>query len=79
MRKFTHEERSLVKSIVATLSIKRIPESVDQISFGHSNFGYRYFLSISSPSKLFNSSSGLNGSHFLSTIPAGYDVPFKGM
>lgn len=27
MRKFTHEERSLVKSIVATLSIKRIPES----------------------------------------------------
>jgi hypothetical protein len=27
VRKFTHEERSLVKSIVATLSIKRIPES----------------------------------------------------
>jgi hypothetical protein len=27
VRKFTHEERSLVKSIVASLSIKRIPES----------------------------------------------------
>jgi len=27
VRKFTHEERSLVKSIVALLSIKRIPES----------------------------------------------------
>ena len=55
-----------------------ILESADQLTFGHSNYGYRYFLNLSSPSKLLNSSSGFI-QNFLPTIPEGYDVPFKGM
>lgn len=31
-------------------------ESTDQISFGHGNFGFRYFLNMRSPSELLNSS-----------------------
>ena len=53
-------------------------ESADQLTFGHSNYGYRYFLNLSSPSKLLNSSSGFI-QNFLPTIPKGYDVPFKGI
>jgi hypothetical protein len=62
------------------LKHKGILESADQLTFGHSNHGYRYFLNLSSPSKLLNSSSGLIPENdFLSKIPQGYDVPFKGM
>jgi hypothetical protein len=62
------------------LTDKGVLETADQISFGHSNYGYRYILNLSSPSKLLNSFSGLPqiGS-FLTTIPQGYDVPYKGM
>ncbi|HEX2305743.1 MAG TPA: hypothetical protein VHH33_05605 [Nitrososphaeraceae archaeon] len=55
-------------------------ESSNQISFGHSNSGYRYILNLSSPSKLLNSFSGLpQVGNFLTTIPEDYDVPFKGI
>ena len=62
------------------LADKGVLESADQIYFGNSNSGYRYFLNLSSPSKLLDSFSGLPqiGS-FLTTIPKGYDVPYKGM
>lgn len=62
------------------LKHKGVLESADQLTFGHTNHGYRYFLNLSSPSKLLNSFSGLPqiGS-FLTTIPQGYDVPYKGM
>lgn len=62
------------------LKHKGILESADQLTFGLSNHGYRYFLNLSSPSKLLNSSSGLIPENdFLRKIPQGYDVPFKGM
>ena len=55
-------------------------ESADQLTFGHSNYGYRYFLNLSSPSKLLNSSSGfIQKGSFLTAIPEGYNVPYKGM
>lgn len=62
------------------LADKGVLESADQIYFGNSNSGHRYFLNLSSPSKLLDSFSGLPqiGS-FLTTIPEGYDVPYKGM
>ena len=62
------------------LTDKGVLVSADQISFGHGNYGYRYILNLSSPSKLLDSFSGLPqiGS-FLTTIPEGYDVPYKGM
>ena len=62
------------------LADKGILESADQIYFGNSNSGYRYFLNLSSPPKLLDSFSGLPqiGS-LLTTIPEGYDVPYKGM
>jgi len=62
------------------LKHKGILESADQLTFGHSNHGYRYLLNLSSPSKLLNSSSGIIPENdFLRKIPQGYDVPFKGM
>jgi len=62
------------------LKFKGVLESADQLTFGHSNHGYRYFLNLSSPSKLLDSSSGLIPKNdFLREIPQGYDVPFKGM
>lgn len=62
------------------LKHKGILESADQLTFGHSNNGYRYLLNLSSPSKLLNSSSGIIPENdFLRKIPQGYDVPFKGM
>jgi hypothetical protein len=62
------------------LKYKDILEYSDKVTFGHSNLGHRYFLNLSSPSKLLNSSSGLIPKNdFLSEIPQGYDVPFKGM
>jgi hypothetical protein len=62
------------------LTNEGVLESVDQTSFGHSNSGYRYFLNLSSPSKLLNSSSGLlpEGDVF-GRIPREIDVPYKGM
>jgi hypothetical protein len=62
------------------LTDKGVLESSDQISFGQSNYGYRYLLNISSPSKFLNSFSGLPqiGS-FLTEIPEGYNVPYKGI
>ena len=62
------------------LKYKGVLESADRLTFGHSNYGYRYFLNLSSPSKLLDSSSGLiPKNEFLSKIPEGYDVPFRGM
>ena len=62
------------------LKYKGVLESADRLTFGHSNYGYRYFLNLSSPSKLLDSSSGLiPKNEFLSKIPEGYDVPIKGM
>jgi hypothetical protein len=62
------------------LKFKGVLESADQLTFGHSNHGYRYFLNLSSPSKLLDSTSGLIPKNdFLREIPQGYDVPFKGM
>ena len=62
------------------LKYKGVLESADRLTFGHSNYGYRYFLNLSSPSKLLDSSSGLiPKNEFLSKIPEGYDVPFQGM
>ena len=62
------------------LKFKGVLESADQLTFGHSNHVYRYFLNLSSPSKLLDSSSGLIPKNdFLREIPQGYDVPFKGM
>src|SRR3972149_1966281 len=63
-------------ALVITFSLLSAPS----IAVGHSNLGNRYFLNLSSPSKLLNSSSGLIPKNdFLSEIPQGYDVPFKGM
>lgn len=62
------------------LKYKGVLESADQLKFGHSNHGYRYFLNLSSPSQLLDSPSGLIPKNdFLSKIPQDYDVPFKGM
>ena len=62
------------------LKHKGILESADQLTFGQGNQGYRYLINLSSPSKLLNSSSGIIPENdFLSKIPQGYDVPFKGM
>lgn len=62
------------------LTNQGVLESVDKTSFGHSNYGYRYFLNLSSPSKLMNSSSGLlpEGGVF-GKIPKETNVPYKGM
>ncbi|HJR85885.1 MAG TPA: hypothetical protein VJ772_11035 [Nitrososphaeraceae archaeon] len=62
------------------LKYKGVLEDADKVEFGHGNQGYRYFLNLSSPSELLNSSSGLiPKNEFLKEIPQGYDVPFKGM
>jgi hypothetical protein len=63
---------------------KGVLESVDQITFGRSNYGYRYILNISSPSELLNSTSALinmQPSNFapVTTIPKSQDVPIKVM
>jgi hypothetical protein len=56
-------------------------ESSDELSFGHSNYGYRYFLNLSSPSEFLNSPPGssLKGTIVEDTIRDAYDLPFKGM
>ena len=66
--------------MIGYLKYKDIVEYSDKVTFGHSNLGHRYFLNLSSPSKLLNSSTGIIPKNdFLSEIPQGYDVPFKGM
>ena len=55
-------------------------DSVDQTSFGQSNFGYRYFLNFSPNSELLDfNSSQVQGGGILSMFPQGFNVPFKGM
>ena len=62
------------------LKYKGLLETSDQIDFGQNNRGYRYFLNLSSPSELLDSSSGLIPTKdFLQEIPEGYDIPYKGM
>ena len=62
------------------LKYKGLLESSDQLNFGINNHGYRYFLNLSSPSTLLDSSSGLiPAKDFLQEIPEGYDIPYKGM
>ena len=62
------------------LKYKGILESADQLTFGLNNHGYRYFLNLSSPSKLLNSSSGIiPANDLLRQIPQGYDIPYKGI
>jgi len=58
-----------------------ILESVDQVTFGHSNYGQRYFLNLSIHSNIANSSSSalIDTKGFLDQMSGGYDVPFKGM
>jgi hypothetical protein len=62
------------------LTNQGVLESEDQVSFGQNNYGYRYFLNLSSPSILLNSSSSLlpEGGVF-GKIPKETDVPYKGM
>ena len=54
-------------------------ESADELSFGHGNYGYRYFLNLSS-SKVLNETSGspLEGL-IADMIPDTHDLTFKGM
>ena len=62
------------------LKHKGVLEYADKVEFGQGNQGYSYFLNLSSPSELLNSSSGLiPKNELLREIPQGYDVPFKGM
>lgn len=62
------------------LKYKGLLESSDQLEFGQNNHGFRYFLNLSSPSKLLDSSSGLiPANDFLKEIPVGYDIPYKGI
>ena len=62
------------------LKYKGLLESSDQIDFGQNNRGYRYFLNLSSPSELLDTSSDLIPTNdFLQEIPEGYDIPYKGM
>lgn len=58
-----------------------ILEAVDQVTFGHSNYGQRFFLNLSSHSDIANSSSPtlIDVKGFLDQMSGGYDVPFKEM
>jgi len=56
-------------------------ESSDELSFGHNNHGYRYFLDLDTPSKFLNSPPGssLKETVIEDVILGASDVPFKGM
>lgn len=56
-----------------------ILEAVDQVTFGHSNYGHRYILNVSSRSDIANASSDalINVKGFLDQMSEGNDVPFK--
>jgi hypothetical protein len=58
-----------------------ILESVDQTAFGHSNFGHRYFLNVSSRSDIANASSStlIDVKGFLDQMSGGHEVLFKEM
>ena len=58
-----------------------ILESADKITFGHSNYGHRYFLNVSSRSDIANASSDtlINVKGFLDQMSGGREVPFKEM
>jgi len=58
-----------------------ILESVDQVTFGHSNYGQRFFLNLSSHSDIANSSSStlIEVKGFLDQMSGGNYVPFKEM
>lgn len=66
-------------SMAQGLADRGILESTDQITFGHSNYGYRYFLNISDPSKQVNTSDFAQPGSVVDLIRKGYDVPFRGM
>jgi len=71
---------SLGPMVAQAIADEGLLEYADQISFGHSNYGYRYFIDLSSPSQLLNSSNPLiNKNGLLSQLSKDYDVPFKGM
>jgi len=71
---------SLGPMVAQAIADEGLLEYADQISFGHSNYGYRYFINLSSPSQLLNSSNPLINKHgLLSQLSQDYDVPFKGM
>lgn len=71
---------ALVGPIMAQgLADMGILESADQITFGHSNYGYRYFVNLSDPLKLANSSGFAQPGSVVDLIRKGYDVPFMGM
>ena len=71
---------SLGPMVAQAIADEGLLEYADQISFGHSNYGYRYFINLSSPSQLLNSSNPLiNKNGLLSQLSKDYDVPFKGM
>jgi hypothetical protein len=57
---------------------QEILESADQVTFGHSNFGQRYFLNVSSQSDIANASSStvVDVKGFLDKNS---DIPFKEM
>jgi hypothetical protein len=80
--------------IAQLLADKGLLESTDQTTFGKSNYGYRYFVNLSSLSKVLNSSDTLvnnsaipgvspdtlvNNSAIPEMLSSGSDVPFKGM
>ena len=66
--------------MIGYLKYKGLLESSDQLDFGQNDHGYRYFLNLSSPSKLLDSSSGIiPANDFLKEIPVGYDIHYKGM
>ena len=58
-----------------------ILESADKITFGHSNYGHRYFLNVSSRSDIANASSDtlINVKGFLDQMSGGREVSFKEM
>jgi hypothetical protein len=59
---------------------KDVLASMDQISFGRSNYGYRYFLNLPLNSTILNfTSNSTQESNFLSMIPRGTEVPMKMM
>lgn len=71
---------SLGPMVAQAIADQGLLEYADQISFGHSNYGYRYLINLSSPSQLLNSSDPLiNKNGLLSQLSKDYNVPFKMM
>ena len=66
------------RAVAQAAADEGVLESIDQISFGRSNYGYRYFLNLSAQSEFLNSPNGVVP-NILSKLPEALDVPFKGM